>query len=174
MAKQASAPQIAFTTKYDKKTQVLFTKIGISPYKAGQRIEKNPQYEGIAVWDTGATGTVITPKVASALKLNPVGKKEIHGVGGKLLADEYLVNIYLPNHVQIMGIPVLQPPGILGDFAVSNHNNRTKLSYQMPSTHDIDFVEEINRLKKNKQINARLKSDRLTFERAKRKSRKKS
>ena len=66
-------------SQYDKKTKVLFTKIGISPYKAGQRIENSPQYKGIAVWDTGATGTVITPKVAAAQKLNPMGKKEVHG-----------------------------------------------------------------------------------------------
>jgi hypothetical protein len=111
-------PRPAFTRQFDRKVRVLFTKIGISPYKSNQSINPRPQFEGTAIWDTGATGSVITPKVASDLKLVPIGKKQVRGVNGVSSANEYLVNIFLPNRVQIVGIPVTEAGDILGDFDV--------------------------------------------------------
>jgi len=32
----------------------------------------------------------------------------------------------------------------IGDFAVSNYNNKTIFSFRYPSKHKIDFVHEIN------------------------------
>jgi hypothetical protein len=61
----------------------------------------------------------------------------------------------------------------LGDFAVTNPEDKTKLSYQMPSTHDIDFVEEIRRTTKNKQTKEKLKSDRKAYNKAHPKKKKK-
>jgi hypothetical protein len=62
------------------------------------------------------------------------------------------VNFILPNGVEIAGVPAssLQITGAdaligmdlinRGDFAITNKNGQTKLSFQLPSTHDIDFV----------------------------------
>ncbi len=165
-----SLPNLAFTTQYGKRTRVLKTPIGISPYKKNQ-FDPNPQFEGTAIWDTGASGTLVNPEVARKLQLNPMGKKEIRGISGILeKVNEYIVNIFLPNHVGIMGIPVREAPQDIiggdvligmdiitsGDFAVTNHDGRTKLSFQMPATHDIDFFAEI----KNKNTAERKKQAR--------------
>jgi hypothetical protein len=182
--KSVKNPKIAFTTKYDNKVRVLKTKIGISPYKKDQPIIPKPDAEGLAIWDTGATGTVINPKVATSLKMKPIGKKQIAGVTGKSNADMYLVNLFLPNRVQIVGIPVVEADVLgadvligmdvitMGDFAVTNSYEKTKLTYQMPSTHDIDFVGEINREVTDRKSKEIAKGRRKSWERSRRKKKK--
>ncbi len=167
--KSVKNPKIAFTTQFDNKVRVLKTKIGISPYKKNQPINPQPAAEGLAIWDTGATGTVISPGVASSLNLKPIGKRPIAGVTGQSQANEYIVNLFLPNRVQLRGVPVVEADVLgaqvligmdiitMGDFAVTNHGGRTKLSYQMPSTNDVDFVRDIEKQKKKKTSSRRLK-----------------
>ncbi|MEI7671105.1 MAG: retroviral-like aspartic protease family protein [Deltaproteobacteria bacterium] len=109
------------------------------------------------VWDTGATHTVISSKIVNSLGLIPSGKTEAATAGGKVEdANTYIVNLYLPNKVVIQGLQVTELPisGIdaligmdvivRGDLALTHENGRTKLTYQMPSTHSIDFVKEID------------------------------
>lgn len=84
-----------------------------------------------------------------------MGMAETHGVHGSELAEVFLVNIHLPNHVAFGSIRVTK--GTLhggaqiligmdlisrGDFAVTNHGGLTKFSFRVPSMRHIDFVEE--------------------------------
>ena len=69
----------------------------------------------------------------------------------------YLINISLPNGIEFASILVTE--GLLsdtdvligmdiiskGDFAVTAFGGDTKMSFQIPSTHEIDFVQEIIR-----------------------------
>jgi len=68
--------------------------------------------------------------------------------------NTYLVNLYLPPHVvinarvlegSIKGGDVLVGMDVisLGDFAITNHNNKTTWSFRLPSCYEIDFVKEI-------------------------------
>ena len=92
-----------------------------------------------ALWDTGATNSVITSETAKKLIIQPMGiTKIIHG-GGTSLANVYLLNIYLPNNIVIQNIRVTEASDSIGDFgviigmdiiklgdlAVTNFNNRT-------------------------------------------------
>ncbi|MFQ5431819.1 MAG: hypothetical protein ACE5EN_04845 [Nitrospinota bacterium] len=94
----------AFRTIYKGIPRELFTEIGIglptiSKVKQDTKVE-NPvftQFQGI--WDTGATGTVITEKVVNALNLKQIGVKKVIGVNSEDIVPTYLVNIYLPNKV---------------------------------------------------------------------------
>lgn len=121
------------------------------------------QYQ--AIWDTGATGTVITPSVVAGLGLQPSGKVTIQGVGAagtpaQHLCDTYLVNIYLPNNVVIIGVRVsensLAGCDVLigmdiigeGDFAITNHMGKTTWTFRTPPCDEIDFVKEIEEYKK--------------------------
>jgi hypothetical protein len=64
-----------------------------------------------------------------------------------------LVNLYLPNQVRVLKVLVAEgiPGGAdmligmdiigLGDFAVSNYNNKTVFSFRMPSMDTIDFCK---------------------------------
>ena len=111
--------------------------------------------EFTALWDTGATNSVITQNVVDACGLKPTGFGSIfHAQGESRNIERFLVNIGLPNNVAFPGLPVtlgvLISADILigmdiigrGDFAVSNFNGRTKFSFRFPSQRDIDFVKE--------------------------------
>ena len=110
-----------------------------------------------AIWDTGATNSVITQKVVDACGLAPIGMAKVHGVSGESFAEKYLVNIRLPNQVMfagarvtkgdLFGADILIGMDIInqGDFAVTNLGGVTKFSFRIPSQVHIDFVEEANK-----------------------------
>lgn len=100
-----------------------------------------------ALWDTGATGSCITPRVVRELGLQPTGKIKCFHAQGESLVSKYVVNIGLPNNVEIPMIPVAEAAengafDVLigmdiitqGDFLISNAGGRTIVSFQMPST----------------------------------------
>lgn len=118
-----------------------------------------------AIWDTGATNTVVTQRVLTELNLQPTGREtcQVVGPANQLVAhdtDTFLVNIYLPNSVTIIGIRVsslsIGDADVLlgmdvianGDFAVTNYSGETWWTFRVPSNEPIDFVEEIEEYKK--------------------------
>ena len=149
-------PQRAFTIRYGGRVNVLKTEIGIFLPVSREEMERmTPKvHPCVAVWDTGANGTVITKQVADELGLKPIGITEVYHAQGKGLTNEYLVNVALLNGVIIPGVRVTE--GILagcdvligmdiiamGDFAVTNANAHggTTLSFCIPSVAEIDFV----------------------------------
>ncbi|MBT9536716.1 MAG: retroviral-like aspartic protease family protein [Nitrospirae bacterium] len=115
----------------------------------------NKQYNGI--WDTGATNTVITRKVADDLNLKPVGMTLVKHAKGEEMSEVYRVNIVLPNKVgfpmvrvtegTLSGVDVLIGMDIInrGDFAITHRDSKTTFTFRVPSTGHIDFVEEHKR-----------------------------
>jgi len=117
-----------------------------------------PFKQFMAIWDTGATGSVITENAAKALNLSPSGMTVVHGVNGEHQAPTYLVNIGLPPDVMFSGLRVTQ--GILGgyydvligmdiigagDFAVSFCDQKTVMSFRIPPGKvATDYVAEHN------------------------------
>lgn len=110
-----------------------------------------------AIWDTGATGPVITQKVVDSCGLVATGIAQVHGVHGVAECETFLVNVALPNNVMvtsvrvtkgdIAGADILIGMDIIneGDFAVTNHNSNTMFSFRTPSLEHIDFVDVVNR-----------------------------
>jgi len=150
----------AFTIRYNDKVRELGLQIEIAPInpkKTGLNTN-NKTYNGI--WDTGATNSVITTKVVNDLGLKPVGKVKVFGVNTSTIASQYLVDILLPNRVIMPGILVTETNGLSGnsevligmdiiaegDMSVSHGNRSTVFTFQLPSTHDTDYVTETNRL----------------------------
>ena len=110
--------------------------------------------EFTALWDTGATHSVISQHVVNALRLKQEGFVPIVHANGEDVAPVYHIFLTLPNGI---GFPMLNTPGtqltgfdILigmdiinqGDFAVTNRNGKTMFSYRYPSMTDIDFQSE--------------------------------
>jgi len=62
------------------------------PNKTPQE-ERAPFKQFAAVWDTGATGSVITHRVVDECGLKPTGMTKVAGVGGVKKSHVYLVNI---------------------------------------------------------------------------------
>ncbi|MFM9838938.1 MAG: aspartyl protease family protein [Cyclobacteriaceae bacterium] len=120
----------------------------------------------LAIWDTGATGSAITALTAKKLNLAPVSIKRVSGLGGTVAKNVYLVDIHLPNNVKIPNLSVTEIDnpqdekgniidnfGVLigmdiicrGDFSLTNFEGKTIMSFRMPSSHKVDYVEEWNR-----------------------------
>ncbi len=60
-----------------------------------------------AIWDTGATGSMIAANVAEKLKLKPCGETRIFGVHGSQKAKIYTVDVVFPHAgVKLPGIRV--------------------------------------------------------------------
>ena len=120
-----------------------------------------------AIWDTGATASVITQAVVDACGLQPTGMVQVRGVHGVAQSETFLVNIYLPNLVVFPGLRVtrgeLAGADILigmdvinrGDFAVTNLGGRTMFSFRYPSLAHIDFVDEHNKTQARSASQAR-------------------
>mgnify|MGYP001610309961 FL=1 len=153
----------AFTTQYNGLVRVLFNKVSVClpiiPNEA--QTQKVEFREYIAIWDTGATHSAITKKVVDDLKLQPTGVRETRHAGGKSSNNTYLVNIALPNkvmipHVRVTEVQLIPDDNVsdnkqpqlligmdiigLGDFAVTNANNKTTFSFRIPSVEEIDFI----------------------------------
>lgn len=113
---------------------------------------KRPVQKYIAIWDTGATNSVISKKVASECGLVATGKKKVFTPSGSSIRNTYLVDIILPQKVGIQGVEVTEGDLMgsdvligmdiiaLGDFAVTNSTGVTKFTFRIPSLSDIDYV----------------------------------
>ena len=147
-------PFNSFTIEYNSLVECIATKCGIS--KAFNTVYQPdtmpPDFvEFHAQWDTGAMRSVISTEVVKILGLLPVGQAKVYHTNGVSIVKTYLIDILLPNAIEFSTVLVTE--GILGDtdvligmdiiskgdFAVTGSNGKTKFSFQVPSTHDIDF-----------------------------------
>lgn len=116
-----------------------------------------PKRSYVGLWDTGASQSMITSRVVSELCLLPTGVQQCYHAQGKSITSTYMVNIVLPNGIQVHSLKVSEgklPQGIdmligmdiinLGDFAITHRNKGTVFSFQIPPTHHYDFVASIN------------------------------
>jgi predicted aspartyl protease len=151
-------PSLTFTSSYNRISNVLINEVLITkafnPTQSAIDTFSSKCKKYHAIWDTGATGTVITNKVIQKCNLHPIGIVEVHGISGRVRVNQYLINVWLPNKViipnikatvaELKDIDVLIGMDIInrGDFAVTNVNNKTVFSYRYPSVERIDFVKK--------------------------------
>lgn len=148
---------IAFTVSADAKLGILTTPVSIYTTKDFNKSFKNKKEVYTALWDTGSTMSVISSELAKELNLDPSGQIEAETAGGKYITNKYILSISLPNRLNIENIVVSSGklmPGIdlligmdiigLGDFSISNVDNKTVFSFRFPSTTVIDYVKEEN------------------------------
>ena len=149
----------AFTLSENGRLNVLKTQIKILADK-----KLNPEFEKsredfVAIWDTGATGSVISKELAEELKLMPVGKTKVITAGGMCDSNQYIVNLVLPNKLIINNVMITSGflgegtdflVGMdiitLGDFSITNLNGKTKFSFRYPSCESIDYVNQAKKL----------------------------
>ncbi len=154
-------PPKSFVSSYDRISNVLQNRVHITQAFNPSTITDTitPQSLGAkeysAIWDTGATNTIITQRVVNELSLKQVGRARLHTASDEKDAPTYLVAIFLPNLVYIHELMVAQAAvtsdaevligmDIIGkgDFAVTNHQGKTHMSFRMPSVECIDFVKQ--------------------------------
>lgn len=153
----------------------LITKCGIFPAfdpRTQPTDIKGQGYDGL--WDTGASGTVITKRVVDELGLKQTGLRRVNHANGSSTVPTYAINIKLPNDVEFCFIEVCE--GILsgfdvligmdiitkGDFAITNTNGRTTFSFRCPSIEKFDFVDANNlEMDKNKKVKEVIKTQKV-------------
>ena len=116
-----------------------------------------PRRQFNALWDTGATNSMITSRAVAELGLEASGYTNVHHVQGTTDAVPfYFVNLVLfsnfhfPDVAVVLGelidTDVLVGMDIInrGDFAVSNRNGAMTFSFRIPSVENFDFATEDN------------------------------
>jgi hypothetical protein len=104
------------------------------------------QQDWNALWDTGATNSVITPTIVKTLNLTPVSFTTVSGVHGQAQVAQYYIDLGLPNGViahKILvsegnpyGCDLLIGMDIIGhgDFMVSCCGGTTHFGFKIPSS----------------------------------------
>jgi len=107
-----------------------------------------------SLWDTGASVTLISARVAKVLGLTSIGKSGVSGYNeGIDVKDTYCVHVGLPTgdivtnimamefesdeYDVVIGMDVIGK----GDLAVTNLNDKTTFSFRIPSEVEIDFLK---------------------------------
>ncbi len=135
--------------------RIIVSDIGVSlPFLGDTKTTINP-FKGI--WDTGASGTVITKNVVDSLSLKPTGQTMVNHAHGSNITNTYLVNITLPSNITVQNVVVTEgklPEGVdlligmdiitLGDFSITNKDKTTVMTFRIPSLICHDYVPEAN------------------------------
>lgn len=144
----------AFTSKAKGIANVLLSKVKVSANK--ELFNDAKEEEFIGIWDTGATNTAISSKVAEKCGLIPTGKAIVNTANGENIVNTYIVDIGLPNNVNINGVQVNEFTAVegsdlligmdimgLGDLAISNYEGKTSFSFRIPSMAGTDYVQQL-------------------------------
>lgn len=142
----------AFTARPGGKAKKLFCTCGV--VEEGLAAVSSGEFgRYTALWDTGCAMTTISKRLADELELEVALPISVNTVGGVVDAKSYVVDILLPNGINIpsltvidgelAGFDVLIGMDIIsqGDFAVSNICGELIFSFQIPSEKVIDFTQ---------------------------------
>lgn len=139
----------AFTFKYNGQADRIITRATV--------VYGGSELEVLALWDTGATRSVIAHEVAMQMGLASEGKVEIATPSGAAIVDTFLAGIKLPNGVSFDNVLVAdskigaQNIGLLigmdiiglGDFSITHGNGDTTFSFRYPSSAVVDYSKQL-------------------------------
>lgn len=141
------------TISYQKVVNVIRSDVQISV--ADDNIKNISSIKNLkAVWDTGATNSVITEDIAQQLGLFSSSKTKVMTPNGERICSQYYISVLLPSGIFVPKLLVTE--GTLvdfdmligmdiigrGDFAITNNDGKTVMSFRCPSLMKIDFVEK--------------------------------
>lgn len=163
--------KLAFTIKADGILKQIRTDVTIHPVdKKGNNVKAN------AIWDTGATRTCISRRLASLLNVSPIGMGISHTANGPCQTDEYLIRLELPGGslspvircATFNGstdIDVLVGMDLIstGDFSITNAGGKTYVSFRSPSDYrHIDYNVAMRKDKKSADMREYIKKNQTT------------
>lgn len=160
MSEKVFAPKAAFTATNPAFSREIVTNAWVALPRKNVNDCQFTKYN--ALWDTGATNSVVTPKVVKDLGLIPIGVGHSQHAGGMSDVNIYMVTLMLPNNVIIPNIRVsecVEQGGrfdviigmdviTLGDFTISGQGNKRMVSFSMPSAFNVDYVQIVEEIRK--------------------------
>ena len=152
----------AFRQEYPSLARRLLTEFQI--YTVSGDINREG-IRAIALWDTGAAMSVITPDLEQKMNLIAYDHITVNGINNTSVANVVKISVGLPNGVMIqeqdvavcklvkdvdllIGMDIIQ----LGDFSISNGGGITLFSFAIPP-----FDNKTDHLEKAMAINSRKK-----------------
>lgn len=147
-----STPVFAFTADYEQIVSAVFTTVGVF-----SAIDVTPAENQIsntkALWDTGATHSCISNRLARQLRLATVDYAHVATASGIEHVPTYLIHLHFPNGLQFLNWEVIQfqytdddcdliiGMDIItqGDFSITNFGGRTLFSFRIPSQDSVDY-----------------------------------
>jgi len=159
MDNSSNKRHLAFTLRFNGRTNALVISVKISlPYNPEIDQNKEPPIpiECRAIWDTGATNSVITKALVQKAGLIPSGKEKVTNTSIVELRNKFFINLLLPNKVILPYLKVTECEDVLGngnidmligmdvigvgDFATTHENGKTVMSFIVPPISTIDYV----------------------------------
>ena len=107
-----------------------------------------------ALWDTGATNTLVSRHIVEQLGLQPFNRAIISGIGGDVETDTYLVHVILPTKTVARNVEVMVNDNpdydvVIGmdiislvDFAFTNAETKSVFSFRHPAQSHILFADK--------------------------------
>jgi predicted aspartyl protease len=139
------------TMTYNNLRRVITTPVDVINPLTGQ------QEKTYAIWDTGASQTVITKQIADTLGLEPTGMIDVQGVHSIEKVNTHFIELVLNNDQIRLKLVVTECPSLSadesiggligmdvisqGDFAITNFNAKTTMTFRKPSVQHIDFCK---------------------------------
>lgn len=132
---------------YDTVVENVLTECDIRPcdFQTGQVFHTDS-----ALWDTGATNTIISSRVVRQLHLEPFLQAGISGIGGGVNdVNTYLVHVSIPTGDTVTYLEVMESDfedydiiiGMdiigMGDFCFTNAEGHSLFSYRIPTKEHI-------------------------------------
>lgn len=119
-------------------------------------IAGSQQVEVVAQWDTGASTSCISPRVAQTLHLTPVSTTIAASTTSELNTNVYIVDLVISPNIKIADVRAVEVPienngndlliGMdiisMGDLAISNYDGRPTLSFRIPSLERTDYTQQ--------------------------------
>lgn len=152
-----SPPFRAFTIRFGGLMQRVMTEVSVcAGFDPAKPPAPPPQIiKTTALWDTGASGSCLAPDLVAQLGIASIGKTNVNHAGGASEAALYLVNVLLPNRVQVAGVMATELRGkhdfgaivgmdiiSKGDLVLTHHAGKTCMSFRIPSYEVTDYVAQ--------------------------------
>lgn len=139
------------TKRYGCPSLILDTEIMISV--PGEQVH----FSCNAIWDTGASRSMITQRVAEALSLESLKMQPVTSIGAEEMRPVFSVSVGIAKDLKFVNIPVMgvtklteEHDALIGmdiisqlDFAITNFSGNTTHSIRFPSLHEIDYENSI-------------------------------
>ena len=150
----------ALTLRIQEGDRVFASEVAVSDaFDPDSGLEHPPAVKCAGIWDTGATGSVISKGGIEYLGLQSIDMISVETANGVRESHVYLVNILLPSNVGFQGLRVTEGDiggadvliGMdiicVGDLAITHDEDGSiVMSYRMPPDfgRTTDFVKRIN------------------------------
>ena len=140
----------AITQKYSYKAESILSSCIVIKAILHNKLEYCEAQD--VLWDTGATNTIVSKNIIDALKLEPIKKAYISGIGGNVEASTYKLSLYFPKSgawikdIEVLACDLEDNDIVIGmdiitqgDLAITNKDGETWFSFSLPASEHIEF-----------------------------------